>query len=138
MQIKQLTPLYSVRWIEATYEDDIGELTKDFSVEIDGTVYTAPAGMRYGPSIPRRARSFVSVGDCLEGSAFHDLAYRCGFGSRKWADQVFRELVRRQSGPWIAWKAYHALRVFGERVIDDGLIDLVTKRGLEPHSGPAS
>lgn len=117
IEVKQLTPLYSVRWPEKKYEDDLGELTREFRVQVMWAdhleIITTPAGFVFGPSIPKPFRGFVSVADAFEGSCIHDWIYRNGLYTREFADLVFREMVRQAAGSWRARRAYLAVRVGG-------------------------
>ena len=106
MKITYVTPLQIERWIEKDYEDDIGCLLAEYQVVVDDDVITVPAGFVFGPSIPKFARSFVSVADCLEGSCVHDWFYRTGSVSRKRADLIFRQMVEDVAGSWRARRAW--------------------------------
>lgn len=113
MNITYLTDLYMVRYAVRKNDDDFAVLTREYRILIDGRLLTMPAGMAFGPSIPKRVRSIVSVPECIEASVPHDFLYRNGLGTRKEADDIFRQIVADQSGAYTAWKAWLALRALG-------------------------
>ena len=114
MNIVYPTPL-RLEWGESPLDaDDIGTLLEEYRVIVDNTTFTVPAGFRFGPSIPKFVRSFVSVSDCLAASCVHDWFYRTGIVQREYADKVFRQMVDDRAGSWRARRAYVGVRVGGE------------------------
>ena len=113
MRVIYMSDLHMVRYRQRHNGDDFAVLTAEYTIIVNGRTITAPAGMAFGPSIPKRTRGIVSVPECIEASVPHDYLYRTGTGTRKEADDIFRQIVKDQSGAYTAWKAWLALRAFG-------------------------
>lgn len=85
------------------------------------TTIIVPAGFVTDfASVPGWAQSFVSrVGKHARAALLHDFLYENRIGSRKVADWVFREQMRRDGVVWLRrWLAWLAVRVGGKHTWD--------------------
>ncbi len=127
MTIRWQTPLHLID-TDKPAEFLLGE---DFAVVVDAHVYVAPAGMRTdGASIPRFAWRLIGpplAGRYRRAAIIHDAAYQGVLErldhegnalprdySRKWADRLFRDLMRAlRVFPINRWLIYRGVRLGG-------------------------
>ncbi len=115
---RQQTPLHLLRRVEAPpacifiVAEPFTVFVTDNNVAIEVTV---PAGFRTNlASVPRVARSLVSVTDGIEASVVHDFGYFEHYRPKAWVDRLFYMMLEGQPA-WRRRAMYEAVRRFGDR-----------------------
>lgn len=98
-------------------------LSEPLDVNLAGiTVFTIPRGFRTDfASVPSFLHWFIDKDDdtVLIPALVHDFLYGVSEASKFIADAVFYELMKQYGAGWKAIPAYIAVRIFGEKTVDN-------------------
>jgi len=94
----------------------VWELTDPYVMIVDGVPITVKKRFRTNfASVPKIFHGIISqIGEHAPAAVIHDWFYHCQKYNRKYADQVFLEIMKHLGVPlWKRQAMYYAVRMFG-------------------------